>query len=65
MINTIKKTSAEWIKISDWIIVEPSGWNRKNFDYFFHQEKISLEEFNERMSKSKITKKPKSERKTT
>lgn len=51
-----KKTSAEWDEIINKpkgiIIYDPDGWNRFNFQYSFHEEQITLEEFNVRMMQS-------------
>ena len=48
-----KKTSKEWskkfkIRLGHEIL-DPDGWDRKNFDYSFYEEKITREEFNKRM----------------
>jgi 6-pyruvoyl-tetrahydropterin synthase len=42
------KTSSEWIKIYPVRIIDPDGWDRKNFIYSFNEEKITLEEFGSR-----------------
>lgn len=49
------KTSKEWKewKEFDYIsIMDPDGWDRKNYDHSFNVEKITLEEFNKRLSMS-------------
>ena len=56
----MKKTSAEWIKKVNYEIINPDGWDRKNYDYSFNKEKITMEEFQKRLSLSTvISKKPK------
>jgi hypothetical protein len=47
-----KKTSAEWCKHLDVVIMDPDGWDRKSYDYSFNEERISFKEFTERKSKS-------------
>ena len=60
--NTILKASEQWDKeYPDIQILDPDGWDRKNYQYSWHQEKISKEEFERRMFKStclKVTQKP-------
>lgn len=50
----VKKTSAEWALDTEYIILDPDGWDRSNYDYSFNKEKVSLEEFNRRLSKSTV-----------
>ena len=54
--DTLLKTSAEWQKkFKDKIqILDPDGWDRQNFEYSWHEEKISLEEFKKRCMTSTI-----------
>lgn len=49
-------TSEEWQKIldNDFIVYDPDGWDRNNFQYSWFQEKISLEEYKQRVLKSTI-----------
>ena len=48
-----KKTSAEWQELTPEIIVlDPDGWNRKNYDYSWNVERITEKEYNSRVSKS-------------
>ncbi len=55
MMNEEKKTSAEWIKQKPYLtILDPDGWDRKNFDYSFNQELITFEEFSRRLNVSTI-----------
>jgi hypothetical protein len=48
----IKKTSKEWLEGADYMIMDPDGWDRKNFDYSFNKEKITLAEYNKRLMRS-------------
>lgn len=60
--NEVKKTSLEWyIELNEQekkegkrqtVIMDPDGWDRKNYEYSFKQEPITLEEFNLRLSYS-------------
>ncbi len=52
----IKKTSNQWYKhLEDKIkIIDPDGWNRKNFDYSWFYEEITWDEFINRLIKSTI-----------
>lgn len=53
----IKKTSKEWLEGADYMITDPDGWDRNNFDYSFNKEKITLGEYNKRLMISTVTKK--------
>lgn len=48
----MKKTSAEWFKWCNVEIIDPDGWDRKNFDYSWNKEKITKEEFMQRTNSS-------------
>jgi len=48
------KTSDEWQKICYVRILDPDGWDRKNFDYSWFKEKISKKEFEKRMMFSTV-----------
>ena len=48
------KTSAEWAEHQNIIVLDPDGWDRKNFKYSFGEELITLEEFNKRLMHSTI-----------
>lgn len=50
----IKLPSSEWIKQYGYIILDPDGWDRVNFDYSFNQELITKEEFEKRLSYSTV-----------
>jgi hypothetical protein len=52
------KTSQEWEQLvpSEFklIIMDPDGWDRKNFQYSFYEEKITKVEFINRLTSSTI-----------
>jgi hypothetical protein len=51
------KTSKEWHEklYPNWVILDPDGWDRKNYEYSFEQELITLEEFQNRLIRSTTT----------
>jgi hypothetical protein len=53
------KTSKEWYDLvpSEYklTIIDPDGCDRKNYQYSFHEELITKEEFNKRVSYSNVT----------
>ena len=51
----IKKVSSEWIKKYNYKILDPDGWDRKNYDYSFNKEKITRVEFEQRLAISTIS----------
>jgi hypothetical protein len=48
------KTSKEWNEIFRYEILDPDGWDRKNFDFSFNEEKITQEEFSRRVCMSTV-----------
>ena len=50
------KTSQEWYesipKEYGFVIYDPDGWDRTNYQYSFHEELITKEEFKKRASGS-------------
>jgi len=50
------KTSQEWYdmipKELGFMIYDPDGWDRTNYQYSFHEELISKEEFKKRLMHS-------------
>jgi len=50
----MKQTSNKWAEKADYIILDPDGWDRKNYEYSWYQEEITEEEFNKRLSKSSL-----------
>jgi len=57
MVKEIKKTSAEWIKEVGYEVLDPDGWDRKNFDYSWNKEKITMAEFQMRLALSTVRRK--------
>lgn len=55
----IKKTSKEWYELIPkkykLSILDPDGWDRKNYEYSFNEELITIEEFRKRLSFSTVT----------
>lgn len=53
----MKRTSKKWCKklglMLSWIF-NPDGWNRTNLNYSFNEEKITKEEFVDRLSASTV-----------
>ncbi len=45
----LKKTSEEWSKSSNFKVLDADGWDRSNFKFSWHEEKITKEEFEKRM----------------
>lgn len=57
MKNKILKTSADWLAESEYkgyVIMDPDGWDRTNYDYSFNVEEISKTEFEKRLNRSTI-----------
>ena len=55
MINTEDlKTSAEWEDLCIVKILDPDGWDRKNFEQSWFKEKITRKEFERRLTISTI-----------
>jgi hypothetical protein len=48
------KTSEEWQKECTVIILDPDGWDRKNYQYSWHEEQITKIEFEKRMVSSTV-----------
>lgn len=46
------KTSEEWNQIHKHCILDPDGWDRKNFKYSWYEQRINEQEFNARLAKS-------------
>lgn len=53
-----RRTSAEWYenlrKFYDITILDPDGWDRKNYEYSFNEELITSEEFDRRLMASTV-----------
>lgn len=53
LLRKVRKTSAQWIeKYTDYVILDPDGWDRANFEYSWGEEEITEEEFISRRLKS-------------
>lgn len=54
LVREVKKTSEEWYQeIKTFIqVMDPDGWDRSNFDFSWHQEKITKPEFSSRVARS-------------
>jgi len=48
------KTSAKWYSDFNMIILDPDGWDRKNYDFSWHEEEVTWKEFNKRVLYSTI-----------
>lgn len=50
------KTSDEWYKElgKHYIIHDPDGWNRKNYQFSYYEEKITKEEYQRRVMMSTL-----------
>jgi hypothetical protein len=48
------KISEDWIKLSNVEILDPDGWNRKNFQFSWYEEEITKREFERRPMTSTI-----------
>ena len=47
------KTSADWQKeLIEITVIDPDGWDRKNYQYSWHEELITKEEYLRRRSLS-------------
>jgi hypothetical protein len=58
--KTPLKTSANWLETfksetGDSItIMDPDGWDRKNYEFSFNEEEITREEFTSRLNRSTL-----------
>jgi hypothetical protein len=49
----MKKTSAEWqVEFPNPQVLDPDGWDRKNYQYSWFEEKITKEEYDKRVMES-------------
>jgi hypothetical protein len=46
------KTSAEWREQFKDVIIDPDGWDRKNFEYSFREELVDEDEYHKRLGRS-------------
>lgn len=53
IVGEIKKTSDEWYKelypTGEFVIYDPDGWDRQNYNYSYYEELITLKEFMNRV----------------
>ena len=53
--RTIKLTSAEWQNIFPKTqVLDPDGWDRQNYEFSWHEEKIDRNEYDRRLMQSTI-----------
>lgn len=48
------KTSEEWDVLCNAHVIDPDGWNRDNFYFSWYKEKITKEEFLQRLNNSTV-----------
>ena len=48
----MKKTSKEWSEHFGCVVLDPDGWDRKNYEFSYYLEEISESEFRDRCAKS-------------
>lgn len=49
--NLELRTSAEWQRLfPNVLVVDPDGWNRKNYQFSWNEELITKEEYDKRVS---------------
>lgn len=54
----MKKTSEEWSKLMPEVqVIDPDGWDRSDFEYSWHHEQITKEEYLRRRNLSSCRKK--------
>lgn len=46
------KTSEEWAKSIDVLVVDPDGWDRSNWQFSWFEQRITLNEFHRRVNNS-------------
>ncbi len=58
MVSYMKKTSEEWSKLMPEVqVIDPDGWDRSDFEYSWHHEQITKEEYLRRRNLSSCRKK--------
>jgi len=48
----ITRTTEEWVKIHDFNVYDPDGWDRSNLQYSWYEEKITWSEYESRAIRS-------------
>lgn len=51
-VEPIKRTSEDWAAQLGAEVLDPDGWDRRNFIYSWHEELITREEFDRRFMAS-------------
>jgi hypothetical protein len=66
MTDQILKTSEQWQseQYQTYTVVDPDGWDRRNFQFSFYEELISEQEFMKRLLSSSLIIGPKATRYT-
>lgn len=49
-----ERTSESWNNVFPYIILNPDGWDRANWQFSWYEEKISFQEFNRRAIQSTV-----------
>ena len=49
------KTSEEWQELCRIEILDPDGWDRQNYQFSWHEELITREEFERRLVSSTVS----------
>lgn len=53
-VEGVKRTSATWAAMLGAEVLDPDGWDRRNFVYSWHEEEITREEFDHRYMGSTV-----------
>lgn len=53
-VESIKRTSEDWAAQLGAEVLDPDGWDRRNFIYSWHEELITREEFDRRFMRSTV-----------
>ncbi|MEA3421777.1 MAG: hypothetical protein U9Q97_08915 [Acidobacteriota bacterium] len=48
------KTSEEWQKLCRLEVLDPDGWDRRNFQFSWYEELIAKKEFEKRLALSTV-----------
>ncbi|TLX16011.1 hypothetical protein [Rhizobium sp. MHM7A] len=56
MTEQILKTSEQWQADAEhtYVVLDPDGWDRSNFEFSFYEEKITEQEFMKRLASSTL-----------
>jgi hypothetical protein len=56
MTEQILKTSEQWQADAEhtYVVLDPDGWDRSNFDFSFYEEMITEQEFMKRLASSTL-----------